>query len=467
MPKRKRVLLSAGILVIGLISSLGIWAPNGFFPFSYLVNSEYIDEIRNSGKLIVLTRNAPTTYYEGRDGPEGLEYDLINDFARGLSLEVTFIVKENVSEILQALQAGEAHIAAAGLSNTVIRERNFLFSPAYQEVSLQVVCRRERFLPQNIDDLKGINLWVPSGTSYSEKLHSLKSSYPFLQWKETGSKNTEQLLEMVWKSEIDCTIADSNIVEINRRYFPELMVAFNISEESGLVWLLPVKAYGLQQVVGQWLEQMSLDGTLEEYLDRYYGHIDLFDYVDTRRFSKRIKSRLPKYRQYFEEAADSYNLSWTMLAAQSYQESHWRPRAMSPTGVRGMMMLTLPTAKEMGIKSRLNAQQSIMGGAKYLAQLRQRLPENIVEPDRTWFALAAYNVGLGHIYDARTLATDLGKNPDKWSEMATVLPLLSQEKYHRKLKHGYARGSEPVNYVNRIRDYTDLLENSFNTTAGL
>ncbi len=151
------------------------------------------------------------------------------------------------------------------------------------------------------------------------------------------------------------------------------------------------------------------------------------------------------------------DLDWTLLAALSYQESHWNPRAKSPTGVRGIMMLTLPTAKEVGVKSRLDAAQSIKGGAKYYARIYERLPEEIVEPDRTWVALAAYNVGIGHIHDAQTLAKRQDKDPNSWSVLAEMLPLLSQKRYYRTVKHGYARGSEPVFYVNRVRNYRDLL----------
>ncbi|MFN2350041.1 MAG: transglycosylase SLT domain-containing protein, partial [Thioalkalivibrio sp.] len=165
----------------------------------------------------------------------------------------------------------------------------------------------------------------------------------------------------------------------------------------------------------------------------------------------------PRFRPLFETAAASHEVRWTLLAAQSYQESHWDPAARSPTGVRGLMMLTQPTAAELGVTNRLDPAQSINGGARYLADLRRRLPETIQEPDRTWIALAAYNVGMGHVFDARGLARDLGRNPDSWVEFREVLPLLAQPRYHRKLRYGYARGTEPVEYVRRIRNYEDIL----------
>ena len=193
-------------------------------------------------------------------------------------------------------------------------------------------------------------------------------------------------------------------------------------------------------------------------MHRYYGYIESFDYVDIRAYQRKIKSHLPKYINVFKSAAAKYKVSWTLIAAQSYQESHWRANAKSPTGVRGMMMLTRITAKELGIENRLDPTSSIMGGADYLNKLRKRLPETVTEPDRTWIALAAYNVGMGHIWDARRLAKELDKNPDQWQELAEILPLLTKKKYYKNLKHGYARGFEPVSYVKNIRDYQDMLE---------
>lgn len=445
------------VLLILLVTIVWLVSASSTIPFIH--SSDYLDEIRQQGELRVITRNAPTTYYEGRNGTEGMEFDLINAFAKQLGVTPRFIVKDNVNAILTALSLGEGHIAAAGLSYTQIREDQFLYSSEFQKVTQQVVCRRGEVMPGNVSELENVELWVAATTSYVENLRLLRERQPTLSWRETSDFDTEQLLERVWRKEIDCTVSDSNIFAISRRYHPELEVAFDIADSESLVWLFPPDADGLRHEVVTWQDTDETRSYLDELLERYYGHVELFDYVDIARFKRRVKKRLPRYQKIFMDAASKHDLLWTLLAAQSYQESHWRRKAKSPTGVRGMMMLTLPTAREMGVKSRLNAQQSIFGGAKYLSQLRKRIPESVQEPDRTWYALAAYNVGMGHVYDARTLASRMGKNPDKWSDLSEVLPLLSQKKYYSTLKYGYARGSEPVTYVNRIRDFQDLLEN--------
>ena len=420
--------------------------------------NDRLEKIKARGELIVVTRNAATTYYESRNGFMGVEYELAKAFADSLGVEARFIVKEDVSDILRAVENSEVDFAAAGLTHTNAREEKFMFGPTYQMVTQQVVCRRGGKRAKTFKDLVGITIKVPLHSSYVEQLHKIKKIHPELEWQEVDGTDTESLLEYVWRKKIDCTIADSNIVAINRRYFPELSVRFDINDPEPLAWVLPKGAADLQSELESWFEQQMDTGKLGEVMHHYYGYIESFDYVDARAYQRKIKSLLPKYQTAFKRAAQKYQVSWTLLAAQAYQESHWRAYAKSPTGVRGMMMLTRTTAKELGIKNRLDPQASIMGGAYYLNKLRKRLPETVTEPDRTWTALAAYNVGMGHIWDARKLAKQLGKDPDHWQDLSTVLPLLTKKKYYKKLKHGYARGFEPVSYVKNIRNYQDILE---------
>ena len=172
---------------------------------------------------------------------------------------------------------------------------------------------------------------------------------------------------------------------------------------------------------------------------------------------KRVSSRLPDYQEMFQEVAQKYGLEWQLLAAIAYQESHWDHKATSPTGVRGLMMLTLPTAKEMGVKNRLDPRQSLDGGTRYFLQTKSRIPDDISEPDRTWFAMAGYNIGLGHLEDARVLTERAGRNPHLWNDVKEFLPLLQQKKYYSTVKYGYARGYEPVSYVRNVRHFRTIL----------
>ena len=420
-----------------------------------------LEQIQESGKLVVLTRNAPTTLYTDRDEQQsGPEYDLVQSFADSLGVTVEYKVKSSIQEIIDAVENAEGDMAAAGLTITAQRRQKFIFGPPYQDVTQQVVCRRDNVQPEAIEELVGLKIMVIAGSSYIERLLVLREQHPDLAWQETDSEDTEQLLRAVWQREIDCTVADSNIVDINRRYFPELIAPLNLNESESLGWMMSAERQDLQAGIESWFEGFENGGELAVMQERYYGFIELFDYVDTRRFIARIKNRYPQYEKYFEKAAEKYALSPMMLAAQAYQESHWRANARSPTGVRGIMMLTLNTARAMGVKSRLDPQQSIFGGARYMNRLLTgRFAEEVQEPDRSWLALAAYNVGRGHLHDAQTLAREHGLNPHLWSDVKQVLPLLSDKRYYSKLKYGYARGNEPVRYVQRIRDYQLILEN--------
>lgn len=417
------------------------------------------DAIREVGELVVLTRNAPTTWYYDRDGePAGLEHDLATAFAAHLGVPVRFEFRNSIGAILEALARGEGHFAAAGLTGTDGRQEQFLLGPPYQSVQQQVVCRRGARLPRDLDDLANRSLMVTGSSSYIERLEEVQATtHPALRWQVADTAATEIVLQRVWDSEVDCAIADSNIVAINRRYMPELQVAFPLTDSESLNWLLPANAEGLRGAMEAWFEQAEDSGLLATTQARYYAHVEIFDYVDIARFVRRIDSRLPQYREIFEEAGETYGIDWRLLAAQAYQESHWDPAARSPTGVRGMMMLTLPTAREVGVDNRLDPEQSILGGARYLANLESRLPDSVTDPDRSWKALAAYNVGMGHLYDARALARRLERDPDQWHDMREVLPLLADPAYHRDLRYGYARGNEPVHYLRRIRNYEDIL----------
>lgn len=418
-----------------------------------------LKDIQERGELRVVIRNAPTTYYQVRNQQyTGIEYDMVTAFAKYLNVKPRFIVKNAIEEIFTTLDNGEADIAASGLTITEARQEKYLFGPSYQSVNQKIVCHRKaKHIPKSMDEFKKQQLHVASGTSYAEQLLKLQKDYPSVMWQQNPDWDTEYLLEKVHKRKLDCTIADSNILAVNQRYLPELTVAFNLTDNAPLAWVMRKDSEKLRVKVENWFAAYRDQGQLDAIVNRYYGHIDEFDYFDTKRFRLRIKKRLPRYKKWFIQAARKYKLDWRLLAAQSYQESHWNRLAKSPTGVRGIMMLTLPTAKELGVKSRLDAKASIFAGAKYLVQLRNRLPKEIKEPDRTWMALAAYNFGFGHLTDAIELAKEQNKNPYLWVELEQVVPLLSQWRYYRKLKHGYARGGEAITYVKQIRDYRDIL----------
>lgn len=330
-------------------------------------------DIRKQGKLIVLTRNAPTTYYlDANDQPAGFEYDLSKALADSLNVEVEYKLYDSIEEIMVAINKGEGHLAAAGLTQTDNRKVKQVFGPGYKTVQQQVVCHRKIEMPKDISDLLGHSLLIIAESSYQESLLEQQESYPKLTWQVTTDLSTEQVLEKVENKEVDCTVIDSNIMSLNRRYYPNLMVAFPLSEEQELAWLLPRDVGYFKEYVADWFAQIEDNSTLNMINERYYGFADIFDYYDNHVYLKRISDRLPEYEAAFKEIAQQYEFSWTLLAAQAYQEPGWNAEARSPTGVRGLMMLTQNTATAMGVTKRIDAIQSIKGGAKYLDQMLKK-----------------------------------------------------------------------------------------------
>ena len=423
-----------------------------------LIPKTQLEKVQDRGALRVLTRNSGTTYYEGPYGLTGVEYDLAAGFARDLGVRLELRVPDTFSQILQDIKAGNADMAAAGLTVTDDRRRQFNFSASYQRITPQLVYRIGTPSPQNLDDLHG-SFEVVANSSHAERLRALQGEYPDMSFEENHELESEQLLNLVWEQVIDYTVADSNEVAISRRFYPELRVAFDISQPEPLAWAFPPgEDLSLVNKANEYLQSLRKNGQLDRILEKYYTYVADFDYVGTRRFMQHIEQRLPEFRAMFEQAGKDTGIDWRLLAAVGYQESHWNPKAVSPTGVRGLMMLTQDTMKQLGIDAdRHDAQASIEGGARYIAQVKKRLPKRVKDPARTWMALAAYNIGYGHLEDARILAEQDGVDPNKWIDVKKYLPRLSQKKWYKKTRHGYARGHEPVRYVENIRSYYDIL----------
>ena len=421
-------------------------------------SSTQLQKIKREGELVVITRNGPTTFYIGNDGPTGFEYELANKFADFLDVRLALIVQNEFHKILPEIVNGNAHIGAAGITRTKLRESYVNFGPAYIQVSSQVAYKGGEKRPKTIEDLQHKSVAVIKGSTHAQALLEHKEFFPELSWEEYPDLSSEELLQLVSDGLLDYTIADSNEFATNRRYFPNLRVGFNLGSDESLAWAFQKsKDTTLQDAAIKFFAQIENDGTLTQLKEKYFGHVNDIKPVDSHTFIKHVRKRLPKYEKIFREAALEFDIDWRFLAAVSYQESLWNSNAISPTGVRGLMMLTIDTARQLKINDRVDPVKSVYGGTEYYLSMRKKIPMRISEPDRTWFALAAYNVGFGHLEDARILTQRAGYNPDLWLDVKKYLPLLSKKKWYERTRFGYARGMEPVIYVQNIRNYFDLL----------
>ncbi len=418
-----------------------------------------LEQVLETGELRVVTRDSPTSFTITPDGPSGPEYDLVKAFADSLGVELVVEPVGSVSEILPRLLSGDAHMAAAGLSITDARREYLNFGHPYKSVDVHVIYKLGDGKPRSIEDIFDRSLEVVASSSHVALLESLQAHYPELTWTENADVEFAELLTKVAMDEVDLTIADSPDFNIQRHFYPKLRVALDLEIDDPIAWAFP-KGDGdtLLARADNFLIESERSGLLARVHDRYYGHVKKFDYVGTRNFIRHYESRLPRYRAMFEQAGREWGVDWRLLAAIGYQESHWRAQAVSPTGVRGIMMLTEATADYLGVADRTDPESSIFGGAQYFARQTERLPDSVQEPDRTWMALASYNVGFYHVKDARLIAEWQGWDPDTWLGISKALPLKAQQKWYSRVPYGYARGWEPVLYVNNIRRYYNIMK---------
>lgn len=416
-----------------------------------------LEIVKMEGQLTIVTRNSPLTYYEDRSGFAGYEYELAQAFAEHLGVELNVIVADNLTDIFSTLEQRKAAFAAAGLSLTPERQRMMRFSSPYKEVTELVIYKRGSFKPETPADLMNSRIMVPKGSSHAERLREWQQDFPTLTWGESSDFEVADIVHMVANDGLDFAIVDSNDFRVLQAYYPTINIAFSIEDKRDIAWAFSYsRDNSLYEAANEFIDSIKNSALIASLDERYYGHLAMLDYVGAQRFLRQTHLKLDNYKSSFVAAAEEHNFDWRLVAAVSYQESHWNPKAKSFTGVRGLMMLTLPTAKELGIKNRLDPEQSIKGGTLYLSRLRNRL-QDVAEPDRTWMALAAYNVGFGHLQDARIITEKTGGNPNLWMDVKESLPLLSQKQHYRHTRHGYARGQEPVNYVQNIRRYYDVL----------
>ncbi|MCG6657600.1 membrane-bound lytic murein transglycosylase MltF [Halomonas campisalis] len=426
-------------------------------PYRYLTPPDgQLEAVLARDFLSVHTRNTPTTYYEGRHGPTGFEYELMRRFADHLGVSLTLDASHSIESVLETV-AREGDLGAAVLPLEPTRE-GLIYSRPILDLQPLLVYRRGLPPVTDIERLSGLDIGTIRGSGADRVLRELQAEHPELGWRESSDVEVAELLSRIESGSLDAAVVYEHQFRLNRLFFPDVERGFTLGRPLSMAWAFPDRGgLGLQQEANRFLHALRQEGMLDALVARYFGHDDYLEYVGARVFIGHVHDRLPDYTELFREAARDTGFDWKLLAALGYQESHWDPEATSPTGVRGLMMLTLPTAGEMGVDDRLDPAQSIDGGSRYLRHIKDRLPESITGEDRLFMAMASYNVGLGHLYDARRIAEQLGGDPDTWEDVREALPLLQKREWHSQTRHGYARGGEPVIYVRNIRRYYEIL----------
>jgi membrane-bound lytic murein transglycosylase F len=413
---------------------------------------DQLDQIKSRGELRVSTLNSPLTFMDSPEGNLGFDYELAKRFADYLGVKLVISQHTTIESMFDDLDQGKTDMLASGLVYNNERLKNYRAGPEYYSVSQQLVYRQGAVRPKSFADIKG-SLVVSAGSAHIATLEAASQKYPDLNWTTTDKLSPRDLLQQVENGKLDYTLGDSVTIALMQRVYPRLAVAFDATDDEPVTWYYRKQPDddSLAAAMLDFFSQISEDGTLEKLEEKYLGHVGDFDYVDTRTFLNAIDTTLPDLQPLFEKYAQ--NIDWRLLAAIAYQESHWDPLAKSPTGVRGVMMLTRATAGGLNVDDRTDAEQSIRGGAQYLSHLMDKMPESIPQDERIWFALAAYNMGYGHMLDARKLTAQQKGNPDSWADVKQRLPMLNQKRFFSRTTYGYARGTQAYNYVENIRRY--------------
>lgn len=418
--------------------------------------------------LSVLVLPGPAAWYTGPEGAaQGFDHDLLARFAASIRLPLEPTMVQSGPHLFAGLAASNARIGAGGLYRPAAGTRldgmtasnvaPLLWTRAYYTVEPVLIYAADSFRPRGWKDLKGATVAFAAGTGIEEAVETVRAAHPQVHWLPVASPSADTLIADVDTGQIDYAIVASHQAAVARNVFLNVDVAFTAGPKLELAWVLAPGQEKLREQIDAFFESARKDGTIARFADRYFNHPREVPRIDAGVFQERIRSLLPEYRRAFHDAQETTGIEWRLLAAVAYQESQWDPFATSETGVRGMMQLTEDTAKHLGVADRLDARQSIEGAARYLRDLKERLPGRIPEPDRTWLALAAFNIGLGHLEDARILAQRQQLNPDLWSDVKKALPLLAEPEYYAQAKLGYARGGMPVSFVDRVRAYYDVL----------
>ncbi|OOF44328.1 membrane-bound lytic murein transglycosylase MltF [Rodentibacter trehalosifermentans] len=448
-------------LFLRIIAALALllWAVDMVFPWQKIRQSEenHYTTIQARGTLIVGTINNPIYYFIDSGGESGLEYELAKNFADYLGVKLEIKTLENTDALFNALESNQIDLAAANLLFHPIHAEKFQLGPAYTSASWQLVYKKGENRPKDLSQVQQ-EIVISGGKELDGLLTQFQQKFPKLNWKNNTQLTQEELLIQVAEGKIPYTIANSIDVATAQQIRPNIAIAFDLTDEAGVHWYLANNSYNeLQAGLLDFMNNALETGLIDRIEEKYFRHIAQFDYVDSRAYLDAIEKILPQYQPLFEKYKGE--LDWRLLAAVAYQESHWNPDATSPTGVRGMMMLTKDTAERMKITNRTDPEQSIKAGSDYLHWLVSQMPDSIAQEDRIWYALAAYNMGLGHVVDVRRLTKKLGGNPDNWLDVKNNLPLLAEKRHYNGLKYGYARGYEAYQYVENIRRYMNSIVN--------
>lgn len=413
--------------------------------------------IQQKGVIKYGARTSLLSYFEVGDEIVGYEYQLLHDFAKSHNLRLETIIYKNNGDLLNELKLGHIDIAGGHLSATKQRRKQFSFTIPISHTAIELVTHFKYRNSEHLTDFESLNGLLIANSSYEELLSDLPEFHPNNLTSSTNDSLFE-LFRKINKKEIDYTFADSEITSIYQNFIPGIYQPIQLSPRQDIVFLTPkYRSNQLLSHLNEFIQAAHETNKIQSYKSEIINHLPQIDVADTVTFFDKLQTQWPLIKDHVLNVAEKLDFDPAMLAAISYQESHWNPDAVSISGVRGLMMLTESTAEEMNVTNRTDPIESLMGGVKYFRKMKAKIPKRITEPDRTLFALAAYNIGFGHLEDSRILAQKAGKNPDIWLEVEPYLGKLNNPAIAHELNYGVADGKTAVIYVNNIMTFKQLM----------
>lgn len=406
-------------------------------------------EIKEAGVLRMITVNGPTTFYLWRGEFVGYDYDLMELFAESQDLRLDPIVANGTEQALEFLREGRGDVVAASLTPTLVRKQmNLSFTNTYFPTSEAFVTKDNAI--RGTGDLQGKTVHVNPATSFHENLVKLKSKADFEIVLREGV-STERLIEEVSAGTIEATVADSHMFAVKSAYNETIQSGMLVDAGSGLSWAVRDDQPQLLEKLNEWINQNYRGLEYNLAGQRYFQAAEQIQEFEQQRIRGDV---LSKHDRLTKAIAERFRFDWRLITSQMFEESRFMENAVSHAGALGLLQVMPNTAIELGVDPEQLSVPAvgIHTGVRYLDWTRNRF-RSLGPLEQQWFALAAYNAGVGHVRDARKLSKKLGLDPDKWFDNVEIAILkLAEPEYYQDTRYGYVRGREPVRYVRNIRD---------------
>ncbi|MDP1822255.1 MAG: transporter substrate-binding domain-containing protein [Archangium sp.] len=410
-----------------------------------------LPEIKKRGTLRVLTRNNAVSFYLYKGNRDGFDYELAKGFARSLGLTLEVIIAPSYDALIPMLKAGKGDFIAASLTATPERAKDVDFTRPYLFVKEQVVQQKGKPPLTSLDQLRGRVVTVRRSSSYAERLRPLAAQHGFTLADADEESEVEDLLADVDEGVIDLTVADSHFFQAEALFRKELEAPLELTGEAPIAFAVRKENPKLKAALDAWVKRVYRGTEYNMLKKRCFENKGALK--DARELATNKTGRISQFDPLIQKYSQQYGFDWRLMSAQAWRESRFDPKAVSFAGALGLFQVMPATGQELGFTKLKEAEQGTHAGIKYMSQLVRRVEPSIPLAERVRFALAGYNAGFGRVQDARRLAAELKLDPDVWAgNVEKAMGLMARPKYARRVRTGFCRCQEPVDYVRVIEN---------------